>query len=59
MYNPTTHLEISRARQSDLLREARQHELARSVSADRPSLLQRLRSHFGGSGAKQPAVRAA
>jgi hypothetical protein len=59
MYNPTTHLEISRARQSDLLREARQRELARSLSAPRRGLLERLRSHFGGSGAKQPVPRAA
>jgi hypothetical protein len=59
MYNPSTHLDISRARHSDLLREARQRELARSVSEDRPGLLERLRSRFGATGAKQPVARAA
>jgi hypothetical protein len=59
MYNPTTHLEISRARHADLLREARHHELAKSLAEPRPGLLERLRSRFGSSGVKRPAARAA
>ena len=59
MYNPTTHLEISRARQADLIREAEQHRLARSFSEPRRGLFERLRSYLGSSGAKQPAARAA
>jgi len=59
MYNPNTHLEISRARHADLLREARKHELARQFSQDRPGLVARLRDRFGGERSRQPAPRAA
>lgn len=31
-YNPHTHMALARARQEDMIREARRHELARQVS---------------------------
>jgi hypothetical protein len=57
--NPHTHLEIARARHADMLREARQRELARSVAVARPGLIERLRGRFGERGAKQPVARTA
>ena len=42
-YSPHTHLAIAKARQADLIREARQRELARLVAdGERPSLGERL-----------------
>jgi hypothetical protein len=58
-YSPHTHLAISRERQDDLLREARNRELARLVSDDRPSLLSRVRGFIGQHSAKQPVARTA
>jgi hypothetical protein len=57
-YSPHTHLDISRQRHEDMLREARKHELARLVEDDRPGLASRLRKHFPGRReSHQPAVR--
>jgi hypothetical protein len=47
MYNPHTHLAIQRERHADMLREARNRELARLVSDERPGRLERLRNLFG------------
>jgi hypothetical protein len=59
-YSPHTHLAIARERQADLIREARKHELARSVAAERPSLISRLRARFAERGAaQQPVARPA
>jgi hypothetical protein len=57
--NPNIHIELARARQADLLREARHDELARSVEQARPGLIARLRGRFGERNAKQPAARPA
>jgi hypothetical protein len=57
--SPHTHLAIARDRHADLLREARNLELARLATADRPSLLSRLRERFAASETKQPEPRAA
>jgi hypothetical protein len=57
--NPHTHLEMARARQADMVREADLRRLAKLVSEDRPSLITRLRSHFGERSVKQPVVRPA
>jgi hypothetical protein len=59
MYNPNTHMEISRARHADLLREARSRELARRFSEDKPGLLTRLRARFGAERSSHPAPRTA
>jgi hypothetical protein len=59
MYDPHTHMQISRARQADLLREARSRELARRFSEDKPGLLERLRGRFGAERSRQPAPRPA
>ena len=53
------HLAIMRDRHSDFLREARNLELARLATADRPSLLSRLRERFAAAGTKRPEPRAA
>ncbi|HEY3069152.1 MAG TPA: hypothetical protein VGJ34_02460 [Gaiellaceae bacterium] len=58
-YNPHTHLEIARARQADLIREADRRRLANLVAEKRPGLVSRLRGHFGEHSAKQPVVRPA
>jgi hypothetical protein len=57
--SPDMHLAITRDRHSDLLREARNRELARLATADRPGLLSRLRERFAAAGTKQPEPRAA
>jgi hypothetical protein len=57
-YSPNTHLDISRERHEDMLRDARKRELARLVEDDRPSLVARARKLFPGRGERhQPAVR--
>jgi hypothetical protein len=59
-YDPHTHLAIARARHEDMLREARQRELARSVAVERPSLIARLSGLLRERrGAKQPVARPA
>jgi hypothetical protein len=58
-YNPHTHLEIARARQADLIREADRRRLANLVTEDRPSLMARLRGFFGERSAKHPVARPA
>jgi hypothetical protein len=56
--SPHTHLAISRERHEDMLREARNRELARLVEGDRPGLLARVRKLFPHRGAKhEPVVR--
>jgi hypothetical protein len=57
--NPNIHLELARARQADLLREARHQELVQSVAQTRPGLIARIRARFGEREAKQPAARPA
>jgi hypothetical protein len=57
-YSPHTHMDISRQRHEDMLREARNHELARLVEDDRPGLVARFRKHLPSlSERRQPAVR--
>jgi hypothetical protein len=52
-YSPHSHLELARARQDDLLREARRRELARSApKRERRGLFARL-------GRRRPAAQAA
>jgi hypothetical protein len=46
-YDPHTHLTIARDRHEDMLREARNAELARLVQDERPSIVTRLRGLFG------------
>lgn len=59
-YHPHTHLEISRARQEDLVREADKRQLARLVAEERPGLTARIRAFLGERSAKrQPVVRPA
>ena len=58
-YNPHTHLAIARERQADMIREARNRELARRVADERPGLISRLRARFGEYGARQPVARPA
>ena len=58
-YSPNIHLAIARERQADMIREARQHELARRVTAEQPSLISRLRARFGRHAAGQPVARPA
>ena len=53
-YSPHTHLELARARHDDMLREAARHRLAARVSAERPSLLERIRGLVGRRAAKRP-----
>jgi hypothetical protein len=58
--NPHTHLALARARHEDMLREARQRELARLATSDRPGVLDRLRSFVASHrGAKRPLAHAA
>jgi hypothetical protein len=56
MYNPHTHLAISRDRHEDMLREARKAELARLVQDERPGIVTRLRGLLGHPAKHQPAV---
>jgi hypothetical protein len=58
-YNPHTHLDIARARQADMVREADRRRLAKLVAEDRPSLIARLRGFIGERSAKQPVARPA
>jgi hypothetical protein len=58
-YSPHTHLAIARERQADMVREARNRELATLVADERPGLISRLRARFGEHGAKQPVARPA
>jgi hypothetical protein len=58
-YNPHTHLDIARARQADMIREADRRRLAKLVAQERPSLMARVRGLFGEHSAKQPVVRPA
>jgi hypothetical protein len=55
-YDPHTHLAIARDRHEDMLREARNAELARLVQDERPSIVTRLRGLFGHRVKQQPAV---
>jgi hypothetical protein len=56
--SPHTHLAISRERHEDMLRDARNRELARLVQRDRPSLIARVRRLFPDRGAKhEPVVK--
>jgi hypothetical protein len=55
-YDPHTHLTIARDRHEDMLREARNAELARLVQDERPSIVTRLRGLFGHRVKQQPAV---
>lgn len=55
-YDPHTHLTIARDRHEDMLREARNAELARLVQDERPSIVTRLRGLFGHRAKHQPAV---
>lgn len=60
--NPHTHMEISRARQADLVREADQRRLAKLVAKEDkyPGLASRVLGFFGQRTAKhQPVVRPA
>jgi hypothetical protein len=57
-YSPHTHLAISHERHEDMLRDARNRELARLVEDDRPGLVARVRNLFPSRGERhQPAVR--
>jgi hypothetical protein len=57
-YSPHTHMDISRQRHEDMLREARNLQLARLVEDDRPGIVARLRKVLPGrSERRQPAVR--
>jgi hypothetical protein len=58
MYNPHTHLEFTRARHADLLREARNRELARRLSEGRPGLAVRLWARLAWGRATRPEPRA-
>jgi hypothetical protein len=56
--NPHTHMAITQARHDDFVREARQRELARLVSKDRPGLLVRVRGLFDKrTAAPRPVIR--
>jgi hypothetical protein len=58
MYNPNIHLDISRQRHEDMLRDARKHQLARLVEDDRPGLVARFRKLFPGRSERhQPAIK--
>jgi len=49
---------ITQARHDDFVREARQRELARLVTKDRPGLLVRVRGLFGErTAAPRPVIR--
>jgi hypothetical protein len=57
-YSPHTHLDISRQRHEDMLRDARKQELARLVEDDRPGLVARFRKYLPRRSERhQPAVR--
>jgi hypothetical protein len=57
-YSPHTHMDISRERHEDMLRDARKRELARLVEDDRPSLVARARKLFPSRSERhQPAAR--
>jgi hypothetical protein len=58
-YNPHTHLDIARARQEDMIREARRAELARLVSKpEREGLGSRI-TRLLRRGERRPALPAA
>jgi hypothetical protein len=57
-YSPHTHMDISRQRHEDMLREARNRELARLVEDDRPGLIAWARKLFPSRSERhQPAAR--
>ncbi|MGH3045524.1 MAG: hypothetical protein ACRDNC_00735 [Gaiellaceae bacterium] len=59
-YSPHTHLALARARQEDLIREARRRELARLVPKDEgPSLLARLAARLRRREAPRPVATSA
>jgi hypothetical protein len=47
MYSPHIHLDIARARHSDMLRAAEHARLVASFEAQRPGFLSRLRDRLG------------
>jgi hypothetical protein len=56
-YSPHTHIALGRAREEDLIREARRRELARLVAEDKgPGLVARLAARLRGSEASRPAA---
>jgi hypothetical protein len=58
-YNPHTHLALARARQEDMIREARRAELARLVPRDEREGLGAWIAHLFKRNVHRPAVPAA